>query len=582
MALGLESLSTFDCLFIPTCDNKMQPKSHRYEATSARDIDADEIELNSTRESTRKSRYVHHGTFSTHGWGMELLSSFTTLALFAGMIAIFCSMRNKPYSEWPLSISINTTIAILSTACTAAMMHNVSAFIGQLKWLHFKRSLRSVYNVERFDEASRGPLGAILLILRVPWNLATLGAIITILRLGFSPLSQAVVNLEPRMVDAPSNDSTFGYAHAYDRNMTTGAQSEIPPDTQMQSAILKGLYDISSIPVFNCGGACLWRDSYVSLGFKSTCKNVTMSALETKHCIKPEGRPGMRFDRNCNFTTPGNITLTTQHVLTDSQTTFRINATRTHLDNPNNITRSLDDIVRIAVWRSSYDTSFNATDINITECTVGFTAYEYPRAEANGSTFSFGKVAEMDIRKATWSWEDPMTQSHLVSNKTSNLPPFKISIIDIKALQAFFESTTFQSEFVSGSAKNNNPGLSAALNGDTNLTHAFDNMALGMTDYLRSGPNEKLARGVRRESEIFVFIRWYWLIGPAVLELAALVFAVCTIVCTARKHEVPLWKSSALVLLHCRHDMGSGVIQGEFQDVTELEKTVKVSKARLQ
>ncbi|EWZ83205.1 hypothetical protein FOWG_13131 [Fusarium oxysporum f. sp. lycopersici MN25] len=582
MALGLESLSTFNCLSIPTCDNKMQPKSHRYEATSARDVDTDEIELNSARESTRKSRYVHHGTFSTHGWGMELLSSVTTLALFAGMIAIFCSMRNKPYFEWPLSISINTTIAILSTACTATMMHNVSAFIGQLKWLHFKRSSRRVYNVERFDEASRGPLGAILLIFRVPWNLATLGATITILRLGFSPLSQAVVNLERRMVDVPSNDSTFGYAHAYDRNMTTGAQSEIPPDTQMQSAILQGLYDISSIPVFNCAGACLWRDSYVSLGFKSTCKNVTMSALETKHCIKPEGRPGMRFDRNCNFTTPGNITLTTQHVLTDSQTTFRINATRNHLDNPNNITRSLDDIVRIAVWRSGYDTSFNATDINITECTVGFTAYEYPRAEANGSTFSFGKVVEMDIRQANWSWGDPMTQTHLVSNKTSNLPPFKISIVDIKALQAFFESTTFQSEFVSGSAKNNNPGLSAALNGDTNLTRAFGNMALGMTDYLRSGPNEKLARGVRRESEIFVFIRWYWLIGPAVLELAALVFAVCTIVCTARKHEVPLWKSSALVLLHCRHDMSSGVIQGEFQDVTELEKTAKVSKARLQ
>lgn len=238
----------------------------------------------------------------------------------------------------------------------------------------------------------------------------------------------------------------------------------------MQSAILQGLYDISSIPVFNCGDTCPWRDSYVSLGFKSTCKNVTTSALETKHCIKTEGRPGMRFDRNCNFTAPGNITLTIRHVLTDSQTNFRTNATQTHLDHPNNITTTLDDIVRIAVWRSGCDTSFNATDINITECTVGFTAYEYPRVEANVSTFSFEKVAEIDIRRANWSWEDPMTQTHLVSNKTYNLPPFKISIIDIRALQAFFESTTFQSEFVSGSAKNNNPGLSAALNGDTKIS----------------------------------------------------------------------------------------------------------------
>ncbi|RBQ80910.1 hypothetical protein FVER14953_10598 [Fusarium verticillioides] len=290
----------------------------------------------------------------------------------------------------------------------------------------------------------------------------------------------------------------------------------------------------------------------------------------------------MVFDRDCNFTTPGNITLTTQHVRTDHQTTFRINATRTHLDNPRNITTSLDDIVRIAVWRSGYDKDYKATDINITECTVGFTAYEYARAEANGSTFSFEKISEIDIRRANWSWYGPLERAYLLSNKTSKLPPFRISIIDIRALEAFFESTTFQSEFVSGSAKNNNPGLSAALNGDTNLTRAFDNMARSMTDYLRSGPNEKLAKGVRRESQIFVFIRWYWLIGPAVLELAALIFAVFTIVGTARKHEVPLWKSSALALLSCRHDIDSGVIHGEFQDVKELENMAKASKARLE
>lgn len=289
----------------------------------------------------------------------------------------------------------------------------------------------------------------------------------------------------------------------------------------------------------------------------------------------------MRFDRNCNFTTPGNITLTTQHVLTDSQTTFRINATSTRVDPPKDMRTTLDDIVKIAVWRSGYDASFNATNINITECKVGFTAYEYPRAQANGSTFSFVKVTELDFRSANWSWEDH-TQTHLVSNKTSNLPPFKISVIDIMALQRFFESTTFQSEFVSGSAKNNNPGLSAALDGNTNLTRAFGNMARGMTDYLRSGLNQKLAKGVRRESQIFVFIRWYWLIGPAVLELAALIFAVFTVVGTARKHEVPLWKSSALVLLSCRHDIDSGVIYGEFQDVKELEKMAKASRARLE
>ncbi|KAJ4268979.1 hypothetical protein NW762_003050 [Fusarium torreyae] len=132
----------------------------------------------------------------------------------------------------------------------------------------------------------------------------------------------------------------------------------------------------------------------------------------------------------------------------------------------------------------------------------------------------------------------------------------------------------FQSEYVYGNYDGKNPGLSAALAGGVDLQGAFDSMA--------TRPNMQLATGFRVETEIFVLIRWWWLIGPGLLELAALIFAVCTIVGNTRKRKVPLWKSSALVLLACRHDADAGQIQGEFKDVKDLKKVAKVSKAQLE
>lgn len=186
-----------------------------------------------------------------------------------------------------------------------------------------------------------------------------------------------------------------------------------------------------------------------------------------------------------------------------------------------------------------------------TECHV--TAYEYKGAQANGSTFSFGDINEIDIRGLDWAWESEIPgYSTYTSNRSTilGLPSFKISYNDVEALLEFFETTTFQSEYVSGSYTNKNPGLSAALGGGIDVERSFNNMAWSITDYIRSGPNSKRAIGVGRESRLFVSIDWPWLIGPAILELAALIFAVCTIVATARKHEVPIWKSSALVLLN--------------------------------
>lgn len=124
-------------------------------------------------------------------------------------------MNNKPLSAWHGRISLNATVSILTTACTTALMHGVSTFIGQSKWLHFKNEPRKLADFETFDGASRGVWGSILLLSTVKWNLATIGAFITILRLAFSPFAQQVLLIEQRDIISSAATATFGYAHSY-------------------------------------------------------------------------------------------------------------------------------------------------------------------------------------------------------------------------------------------------------------------------------------------------------------------------------------------------------------------------------
>jgi hypothetical protein len=77
---------------------------------------------------------------------------------------------------------------------------------------------RKLADFETFDEASRGVWGSILLLTTVKWNIATIGAFITILRLAFSPFAQQVVLIEQRNITSPSDTATLGYAHNYTIN----------------------------------------------------------------------------------------------------------------------------------------------------------------------------------------------------------------------------------------------------------------------------------------------------------------------------------------------------------------------------
>ncbi|EFY91793.1 hypothetical protein MAC_02078 [Metarhizium acridum CQMa 102] len=209
-------------------------------------------------------------------------------------------------------------------------------------------------------------------------------------------------------------------------------------------------------------------------------------------------------------------------------------------------------------------------------------------ARANGSTFSFEQTREVVVNSKTL-WEpvtddglSPHSRAQLNESKVQGIPTLAITRSDLVALQVYLESDSIASKWVSGNWVNKNSGLSAALSGNVDVGKRFEMMALSMTSYLRSGPNSIPAVGTSFSSQPFVSIRWLYLIGPGIIQFAALLFALTTIIGNRKSRNVPLWKSSALAVLACQCDNQSDKIQAEPMDIKEIEKTAETTFAQLE
>lgn len=344
----------------------------------------------------------------------------------------------------------------------------------------------------------------------------------------------------------------------------------------MQSAIIQGLYGITPTEPFRCPGACSWKEKHISLGFKSECKNVTQATLKTAICNKADAH------LTCNMTTPSEITVISRRVDTDSATAYYMNVSApvSSIKISGQLS-NLPEITRFAIFRSTPDYNYLINDIEITECALSLAAYEYSIARANGSEISYTNRREVDFGvEHPWQWPtDRLASIH--TNETTNgdvhIPALDINYITFMALRTFFLSTTIVTEWVEGSYKNTNLGVSAALPRSVDLGKRFEKMATAMTDYLRYGPNSLSAYGDVIQNEAYVYIHWWYVSVPAATELLAILLAILTIVRNRKSRGVPLWKNSALAVLGCQlqKDEQYGLLHSSGESVDQVKKQAK-------
>ncbi|KAH5221211.1 hypothetical protein HBH68_037640 [Parastagonospora nodorum] len=136
-------------------------------------------------------------------WLLEIVSWLFSAICMAAVIGVLIYLRDEPLSKWHIAkqtpLTLNAFISILSKLAGAALLLPVSEALGQLKWSWFLEHSKQMWDFEIFDNASRGPWGSMLLLIRTKAKaLAALGAIIMLASLALDPFFQQVVDFPDR------------------------------------------------------------------------------------------------------------------------------------------------------------------------------------------------------------------------------------------------------------------------------------------------------------------------------------------------------------------------------------------------
>jgi hypothetical protein len=151
--------------------------------------------------------------------------AFSTACL-ASMVGILSSMQNQPLSQWRLPIQPNALMAIFASIAKAALLYPVAECISQFKWLHMRQGTHEMLDLQRFDDASRGPWGSTLFLWRYRLGrslrmvLAALCCLVTVLALAIDPFTQQIIDYPARLVPGNAGSAKTQAALGYDSGVS--------------------------------------------------------------------------------------------------------------------------------------------------------------------------------------------------------------------------------------------------------------------------------------------------------------------------------------------------------------------------
>lgn len=137
-------------------EERRQPKSLHSEANT---VPAPTTHQTRSRTTT--------ATLGFSAWFYESLALILAAASFVTLIVILSRYDGKPTPAWKAGMSINVLVALLSVIFRIFIMLPVEQSISQATWVALSKKPRPLNEVIYYDSASRGPLGSILLIIRL-------------------------------------------------------------------------------------------------------------------------------------------------------------------------------------------------------------------------------------------------------------------------------------------------------------------------------------------------------------------------------------------------------------------------------
>jgi hypothetical protein len=528
-------------------------------------------------------------------WLWELGASILSLACVASIAAVASSQQGKPLEQWRRglgkNISPTAVVSFLGAIGKSACLVALASIVSQLKWLHFTSGTpRKLSDLQLFDDASRGPMGALLVILlrNKTALLASCASVLTLGSLLLDPFAQLIFDFPSELRPAPGKAPEIRSSHMYDPfalpRQISSCYGPARVESTMQGAILAPLWDVSPAPNLPCSfERCEWP-SVTTLGVCSSCVDLTDDV--TADCrLKENIAEGFE----CNYTiTSINTTLAARFGMIGGASYMKPyntqwNSTATAVPNPPDdeqppkigefaFVRFEDGID----WEEFVLFEDDERRIHSTppikqamQCSLDLCARTLEKPYF--ANFSAGPLTGKDIPLKFSSIPDEIAYVPqyitLAPEDTAEHPELKDETFTINYCDfldiADYLASLFTLEWLttgvaptaptttnarSPTRQKVTPNIGLMLSQTTNMTALMISIAGSMTEAFRTSANSTAVDGTGLNTVTYISIEWAWLSLPLAVVTLAFVMLVVVIV---RNHArgVPAWKSSSLALL---------------------------------
>ncbi|KAF2430985.1 hypothetical protein EJ08DRAFT_206377 [Tothia fuscella] len=531
-----------------------------------------------------------------NGWVWEFLSWIVSALCVSGMAFVLGLYNDKRVPiKWPLGITLNAYISVLSAISKYALAVPVDEALGQLRWLYFSDRPRNLIDFELFDDASRGPWGSLALIIHTKAkSLVSLGASITLLSLALDPFYQQLVTYPQRPSDLDRSTVSRIVKYSTDDSLFVNSSNAIyfGSDSAIGSVMRSfyaypSLFQVPEMAPFCASNDCAWPP-FNTLSVCSQCEDI--SSLLHFDCLPDDGY--WRF--NWNMSIPAVPTTSCGYFFNSTgpkpmlMSGYAINSS-TNAPGEALVTRQLnfrDPRTEEVYWEHSINFK------NVPNAIVNFASVSVANAEAayrNQTPVAHECVLRFCTQKIAARYYKGNYTENILSTFTNHtqrpwpiimdgdasynyvqnitiIPPDQDEIFSVDnktMLQAIFafdyklpfyvtQQNTSALPLIRTENDRNDSRLTFLYSVDywstRNISNYVADLATAMAHAIRLHPTSSEKVLGSGSLEVYVHISWGWFTLPAMLLIGTLLFLVITMV-QSRRQGASVFKTSAVATL---------------------------------
>ncbi|CAH0028114.1 unnamed protein product [Clonostachys rhizophaga] len=498
------------------------------------------------------SRQRRGAVYHLKCWIPEIIWSVLTIGLLAAIVAVLSHFNGKPMPQFSLDLTLNTLLAFLTTICRTMTIIPLAEAISQLKWNWFASHPRPLHDMYHFDQASRGPWGSFLLLIKARGrfiSFAWVAALVFLSGLFTTFLTQSTITYKKDCAsdfdDFQVQANQIGYGMA-------------------RSAYQAAIYTVNEswpVPQPNCSEVkCNWS-SYSSLGMCASITNVTDQLNMTTTWAQPSSEDPSVNITAYNITLPKNLGYLRWKDVDDS---IQLNMTTPRKD-PYGIVTDQDsplenrwtslgdwnntDILSATVAQSFYIYSNTNPDrsqkFRAIEILYHFCVYNYESEFINGTSTTKTLSSTVQIDQMNFpGYKYGQNYTSFRMKDADGDAAFNVTVTYAHSLLALglgFSGAYTLGDFTGGNGiYGENMGRNffndmsksssdAEIDEKTwrNAQKLTNNVADGMTAFMRNGDNHEMVNDTAYKEETFVRVRWEWLSFLVVQIALTIIFPRC-------------------------------------------------------